>query len=61
MSDIKQVKVDTSDVLNIPAITFSGTKYSPILFLTGTEEEFQNLITYIEKGFKGHSTIKYLL
>ena len=46
---IKQIAINTADECDYPAITFSGTKYEPVLILTGTDDQFNLLISRIQK------------
>ena len=46
---VKQIAINTADKCDYPAITFSGTKYEPVLILTGTDDQFNLLISRIQK------------
>ena len=49
---IKQIAINTADKCDYPAITFSGTKYEPVLILTGTDDQFNLLISRIRKDLQ---------
>lgn len=46
---IKQIAINSADECDYPVITFSGTKYEPVLILTGTDDQFNLLISRIQK------------
>lgn len=47
-ASIKQVAINVSKISGIPNITFSGSKYEPVIILTGTDEEFNHMIEYLK-------------
>ena len=48
---VKQIVINTveNSKCDYPVITFSGTKYEPVLILTGTDDQFNLLISRIQK------------
>lgn len=52
---VKQVIIDMGLKMSedLPCITFSGTKFEPVLILTGTSNQFDILISRIIKTLNG--------
>ena len=49
---IKQIAINSADECDYPVITFSGTKYEPVLILTGTDDQFNLLVARLRKDLQ---------